>query len=278
MEKLSPMVEGKHRVRRRRKLSVPYLGIYAILMYIFLYVPLFVVVLFSFSATKTTVKFGSFSTEWYVRLINDPNLIRALLHSFEVGFISVLIAIALGTSGAFFVVRRQFFGKEILLSLSQLPILLPGIIIGIALLMFFVNLNVSLSRLTILAGHVAITTPFVMFQVAGRLQRLGRTYEDASKDLGAKPFKTFFLVTLPMIKTAIIGGGLLAFTISFDEIIITYFLTGTWMTLPVYIYGMMRFGLTPQVYAISAIILLLSIIFIFLMAKFTGTSAEEAER
>jgi spermidine/putrescine transport system permease protein len=274
------MSEAKQRprIRRRRKLSIPYLGIYAVLMYVFLYVPLVVVVLFSFSATKTTVKFGSFSTEWYVRLINDPNLIKALLHSFQIGFISVLIAIALGTSGAFFVVRRQFFGKEIILTLSQLPILLPGIIIGIALLMFFVNLSISLSRLTILAGHVAITTPFVMFQVASRLQRLGRSYEDASKDLGAKPFKTFFLVTLPMIKTAIIGGGLLAFTISFDEIIITYFLTGTWMTLPVYIYGMMRFGLTPQVYAISAIILVISIVFIFFMAKFTGTKAEEVER
>ncbi len=270
--------KGKKSYKGRKKRSFPFLGIYALLLYIFLYVPLVVVVLFSFSATKTTVKFGGFSTEWYVRLANDPNLIKALLHSFENGFLAVIIAIALGTSGAIFIVRRQFFGKEVFLTLSQLPILLPGIIIGIALLMLFVNLNVSLSRFTILAGHVAITTPFVMFQVAGRLQRLGRTYEDASMDLGARPAKTFFLITLPMIKTAIIGGGLLAFTISFDEIIITYFLTGTWMTLPVYIYGMMRFGLTPQVYAISAIILVFSIVFIFFMAKFTGTKAEEAER
>jgi spermidine/putrescine transport system permease protein len=264
--------------RTRKKLDIPYLGVYAVLMYVFLYVPLIVVVLFSFSATKTTVKFGHFSTEWYERLIRDPNLVKALLHSLEIGVASVFLAILLGTSGAFFVVRRKFPGKEVFLAVAQLPILLPGIIIGIALLVFFVNMKVSLSRFTILAGHAAITTPFVMFQVASRLQRMGRTYEDASMDLGAKPVKTFLLVTLPLIKTAIIGGGLLAFTVSFDEIIITYFLTGTWMTLPVYIYGMMRFGLTPQVYAISAIILAFSLMFIFFIAKFTAAKAEEAER
>lgn len=261
-------------MRNKPRRKIPYLEVYTVILYIFLYIPLVVVVLFSFSASKTTVKFGNFSTEWYVRLINDPNLIKAFLHSLQIGALSVFFAIVLGTSGAFFVVRRQFFGKELFLTIAQFPILLPGIIVGIALLVFFVNLNVSLSMLTILAGHVAITTPFVMFQVVSRLQRMGRTYEQASMDLGAKPVKTFFLVTLPMIKTAIIGGGLLAFTISFDEIIITYFLTGTWMTLPVYIYGMMRFGLTPQVYAISSVILVLSIVFIYFMARFTESSAE----
>jgi spermidine/putrescine transport system permease protein len=247
-------------------------------MYVFLYVPLLVVVLFSFSATKTTVKFGSFSTEWYARLVRDPNLVKALLHSLEIGLSSVFLAVVLGTSGALFVARNKFPGREIFLAAVQLPILLPGIIVGIALLMFFVEMKVSLSRFTILAGHAAITTPFVMFQVASRLQRMGKTYEDASMDLGATPVKTFLLVTLPMIKTAIVGGGLLAFTVSFDEIIITYFLTGTWMTLPVYIYGMMRFGLTPQVYAISAIILVFSLVLIFFVARFTATKAEEAER
>lgn len=273
------VINGARKTKRAKSRFVfPALGIYAGLIYFFLYVPLFVVVLFSFSATKTTVKFGNFSTDWYVKLFNDPNLILALLRSFQIGVVSVFVAIILGTSGAYFLARRRFFGKEIFLTMAQLPILLPGIIIGIALLMFFVSIKVSLSKFTVLAGHVAITTPFVMFQVMSRLQRLGRTYEDASMDLGAKPFKTFFLVTLPMIKTSLIGGGLLAFTISFDEIIITYFLTGTWMTLPVYIYGMMRFGLTPQVYAISAIILVFSLVFIFFMAKFTGAGSDEAEK
>jgi len=262
----------------KKKFRFSFLGAYAILIYLFLYIPLFVVVMFSFSSTKSTVSFGSFTLDWYIQLFKDTGLMQSLLHSIQVSLIAVLVAIVIGTSGAFFLVRAKFPGKRLFMTLSQLPLILPGIIVGIALLIFFINLKVSLSMFTILIGHIAFTTPVIMFQVMSRLQRLGRTYEDAARDLGANPIKAFFLVTLPMIKTAIIGGGLLAFAISFDEIIITYFLTGTWSTLPVYIYGMMRFGLSPQVYAISAVILVLSFIVIFFMAKFTGTKAEETRR
>jgi len=269
---------GSKALREKKRLRFSFLGIYAFLIYLFLYVPLFIVVMFSFSSTKSTVAFTSFTLDWYVQLFKDTNLMQSLLHSIQVSFSAVLVAIVIGTSGAFFLVRVNFPGKRAFMALSQLPLILPGIIVGIALLIFFVNLKVSLSMLTILIGHIAFTTPVVMFQVASRLQRLGRTYEDAAKDLGANPIKAFFLVTLPMIKTAIIGGSLLAFAISFDEIVITYFLTGTWTTLPVYIYGMMRFGLSPQVYAISTVILVLSFVIILFMAKFTGTKAEEVKR
>jgi spermidine/putrescine transport system permease protein len=196
----------------------------------------------------------------------------------EVSIIAVFIAIIIGTVGAFFLARVKFPAKGLFRTVCQLPLTLPGIIIGIALLILFINLNVSLSIFTILAGHVAFTTPVIMFQVAGRLQRMGRSYEYAALDLGANHIKTFWYVVLPMIKTAIIGGALLAFTISFDEIIITYFLTGTWTTLPVFIYGMLRFGLSPQIYAISSVILLFSIFLIFFMARFTGTRGEEMGR
>lgn len=265
-------------IPRKKKFRFPFLGIYAILIYLFLYIPLIVVVMFSFSSTKSTVAFSSFTLEWYVQLFKDSGLMQSLLHSVQISLTAVLAAIVIGTSGAFFLVRANFPGKRLFMTLSQLPLILPGIIIGIALLIFFINLKVSLSMFTILIGHIAFTTPVIMFQVMSRLQRLGGTYEDAARDLGANPVSTFFLVTLPMIKTSIIGGGLLAFAISFDEIIITYFLTGTWTTLPVYIYGMMRFGLSPQVYAISTFILILSFVVIFFMAKFTGTKSEETRR
>ena len=269
---------GSEALREKKRFRFSFLGIYAFLIYLFLYIPLFVVLMFSFSSTKSTVTFSSFTLQWYVQLFKDTGLMQSLLHSLQVSLVAVLVAIVIGTSGAFFLVRAKFPGKRLFMTLSQLPLILPGIIVGIALLIFFINLKVSLSMFTILIGHIAFTTPVVMFQVASRLQRLGRTYEDAAKDLGANPAKAFFLVTLPMIKTAIIGGGLLAFAISFDEIIITYFLTGTWTTLPVYIYGMMRFGLSPQVYAISTVILVLSFVVIFFMAKFTGIRAEEVKR
>lgn len=262
---------------RNKKYKFSFLPIHAFLTYLFLYIPLIVVILFSFSGSRTIVSFGDLTLDWYVRLLQDTRLIQSLLHSLQVSTIAVIISIVLGTSGAFFLVRVKFPGKKIFQTIAQLPLILPGIIVGIALLIFFINLNFSLSMFTILIGHVSFTTPVVMFQIASRLERLGTTYEDAAKDLGANPVKAFFLVTLPMIKTAIIGGGLLAFAISFDEIIITYFLTGTWTTLPVYIYGMLRFGLSPQVYAISTVILIFSIVIIFFMAKFTATRAEEAE-
>ena len=190
---------------------------------------------------------------WYAKLFSDRNLLISLLHSLEVSFIAVCIAIIIGTFGAFFLVRVKFPAKGLFRTLCQLPLTLPGIIIGLALLILFINLNVSLSMFTILFGHVAFTTPVIMFQVASRLQRMGKSYEWAAQDLGANVVKTFWYVVLPMIKTAILGGGLLAFTISFDEIIITYFLTGTWNTLPVFIYGMLRFGLFDLILSTMAV-------------------------
>jgi spermidine/putrescine transport system permease protein len=266
-------LEGKSRQNR-----LIFLKIYTVLIYLFLYLPLFVVFIFSFSPTKTIFGISGLTLDWYRKLFADRGLMISLLHSLEVSVIAVIIAIILGTFGAFFIARVNFPGKGVFRTMCQLPLTLPGIIIGLALLILFINIKVQLSMLTILAGHVAFTTPVIMFQVAGRLQRMGRSYEYAALDLGANVVKTFWFVILPMIKTAIIGGALLAFTISFDEIIITYFLTGTWNTLPVFIYGMLRYGLTPQVYAISSVILIFSIILIFLMARFTQTRGEEFNR
>ena len=260
--------------KERRKFKLSPLGIYAVLAYSFLYLPLVVVIVFSFSPTKSIVGFSGFTTRWYIKLFNDEALIAALIHSLQVSLTAVSIAVVVGTSGAFFLVRANFPGKQLFRSLSQLPLILPGIILGIALLILFMNLGFELSMFSILMGHVCFTTPVIMFQVASRLQRLPRSFEYAAKDLGATPVKTFWYVTLPMIRTAIIGGALLAFTMSFDEIIITYFLTGTWTTLPVFIYGMMRFGLSPQVFAISTVVLTFAMVLIVLMAKFTAVREE----
>ena len=262
--------------KERKRFS--FLSIYAVIIYLFLYIPLFVVVVFSFNSSRSTVSFDQFTFNWYTDLFKDSNLMSAFMHSIEVSLIAVIFAVLIGTSGAFFLVRSNFPGKRLFMTVSQLPFVLPGIIVGIALLIFFINLNMQLSAFTIILVHISFTTPVVMFQMSSRIQRLGRTYEEAAQDLGANPFKTFFLVTLPLIKTAIIGAAFLAFTISFDEIVITYFLTGTWNTLPVFIYGMMRFGLSPKVYAISSIVLILSIVMVYFMARFTGKTEEAALR
>jgi spermidine/putrescine transport system permease protein len=247
---------------------------YGALVYVFLYFPMVIVLLFSFSPTRTIVGLSGFTLKWYQELFRDTALLTALWHTILVGICAVIIATIFGTAGAFFLTRVEFPGKGLFRALVMLPFLLPGIIMGLTLLIFFRNLNVPLSMFTILMGHVSFTTPLVMFQVSSRLMRLGPTYRWAAMDLGANRFQTFWYVTLPMIRTALIGAGLLAFTVSFDEIIISYFLTGTWMTLPVFIYGMLRFGLSPKVYAISTIILIFSLVLIMFMAKYTGRSAE----
>ena len=251
------------------------LKIYGILIFLFLYFPLVIVLIFSFSPTKTLVGMEGVTLRWYQELFRDRGLLTAFLHTILIGLAAVTVAVVLGVSGAFFVTRVHFPGKGVFRTLVLLPYILPGIIMGISLLIFIRSFGVRLSWFTVLLGHVSFTVPIVMFQIMARIARMGPNYQAAAMDLGANPVQTFVYVTLPMIRTAIIGAALLAFTVSFDEIVISFFLTGSaWMTLPVYIYGMLRFGLSPKVYAISTIILGLSLILIIFMARYTGRSAD----
>jgi spermidine/putrescine transport system permease protein len=251
------------------------LKIYGLAVYLFLYFPLVIVLIFSFSPTKTIVGMEGITLRWYEELLRDSGLLRALLNTVIIGLCAVSIAVVLGVAGAFFITRVHFPGKEVFRTLVLLPYILPGIIMGISLLIFIRNFGIKLSWFTVMLGHVSFTVPIVMFQIMARIARMGPNYQSAAMDLGANPAQTFWYVTLPMIRTAIIGAALLAFTVSFDEIVISFFLTGSaWMTLPVFIYGMLRFGLSPKVYAISTIILVLSLALVILMARYTGRSAD----
>ena len=252
------------------------LKLYGLAVFLFLYFPLVIVLIFSFSPTKTMVGMQGVTLRWYEELFRDRGLLAALGHTVLIGLCAVAAAVVLGVSGAFFLARVHFPGKQGFRTLVLLPYILPGIIMGISLLIFIRNFGVRLSWFTVLLGHVSFTVPIVMFQIMARIARMGPNYQAAAMDLGANPAQTFWYVTLPMIRTAIVGAALLAFTVSFDEIVISFFLTGSaWMTLPVYIYGMLRFGLSPKVYAISTIILLLSLVLVILMARYTGRTAEE---
>lgn len=258
----------------KRTGTFSFLKTYSVLVYLFLYFPLLVVFLYSLNASRSTVRFEGLTLAWYSRLFHNPALLEALFNSLKVSAVAVSFAVVVGTTGALFLNRVEFKGKALFRSLSMLPIILPGIIVGLSLLVFFINLRLQLSLWTVMLGHMTFTTPVVMFQVLARLQRLSRNLENAAMDLGAKPHQAFLYVTLPMIKRAIVGGALLAFTMSFDEIIITFFLIGTTNTLPVYLYGMLRFGLSPEVYAISTIVLGFSLLLILFMARYTGTGEE----
>ncbi|TFG64798.1 MAG: ABC transporter permease [Spirochaetales bacterium] len=254
------------------------LKMYGFLVYFFLYLPLLVVVVFSFSKSQTITGLSGLTFHWYEELLKDSNLFTALGNSLLIGLGAVSVSLIFGTAGALFFSRVRFPAKGVFRTMVLLPYVLPGIIMGLSLLIFFKRMNMQLSMFTVLLGHVSFTTPVIMFQVTSRLQRMGRTYQMAAMDLGATPVRTLWFVTLPMIRTSLIGGALMAFTISFDEIVISYFLTGSRMTLPVYLYGMMRFGLTPKVYAISALILVFSLGLILLMSRYLGRSDQARVR
>jgi spermidine/putrescine transport system permease protein len=259
----------------KKKFRFPFLATYGALIYIFLYLPLFVVLIYSFNSSTSALKFSDMTFDWYVKVFQNDKILTALGNSLIVSSISVVFAAIVGTTGAVFLNKVKFPGQNLFKAIANLPIILPGIIVGLSILLVLVSLAIKLSLWTVLLGHVTFTTAVVMFQVLARLQRLSPNLEKAATDLGATPIKAFWYVTLPMIKRAIIGGALLAFTMSFDEIIITYFLTSTQSTLPVYIYGSIRFGISPEIYAISTVVLLFSIVLIVLMAKYTGTEDDK---
>jgi ABC-type spermidine/putrescine transport system, permease component II len=259
----------------KKKYKFPVLPTYAVIIYIFLYAPLLVVLLYSFNNSTTAFNISDLTLKWYGQVINNNQIFTALLNSLTVSGIAVATACVLGTSGAIFLNRVKFPGQNLFKSIANLPIILPGIILGISILLVLASLQIKLSIWTILIGHITFTTAVVMFQVLARLQRLSPNLEKAATDLGATPMKAFWYVTMPMIKRAVIGGALLAFTMSFDEIVMTFFLAGTQQTLPLYIYGSIRFGISPEIFALSALILCFSVVLIILMAKYTGTEDDK---
>ena len=262
-------------LKPKKRFKFPFLVLYGTLVYIFLYFPLSVVIMFSFNTSKSAFSLENLGFGWYEQVFQNQAILSALGNSFFITGIAVGFAVVVGTAGALFLNSVEFKGKELFKAIANLPYVLPGIIIGVSILLLLVSLGIKLSLGTVLFGHMTFTTAVVLFQVLARLQRLSPNLAKAAMDLGASPVKSFFYVTLPMIKRAIIGGALLAFTMSFDEIIITYFLTGTDPTLPIYIYGSIRFGISPEIYAISTVVLLFSIVLIVIMAKYTGTDDDK---
>lgn len=243
-----------------------------LLVYLFLYLPIFVLVLYSFSAGRYALVWGGFSLETYRKVLQDPEVAQALGNSLAVAFSATLIATALGTLLALALERSRFRGQALAESLSYLPILIPEIVMAVGLLLFFAQLfRPSLSLLgielgpfpTVIAGHVAFSASYVMVVVRARLQDFDRSLEEAAIDLGARPWQVFYRVTLPLLAPAILSGALLAFTLSLDDFYITYFSTagGTgFQTLPLYIYFLQgRAGIPPQVNAVAALMLLLSL-------------------
>ncbi len=225
------------------------------LVYLFLYLPLIVTALFSFNDSRIqTLPMAGLTLSWYQALFQDPQMISAILYSLQVAITSVLISLAAGTTFALTSHRVRLRGGKLLDLLLTSPLVAPGMVLGISFLAVFSFAKIETGFWTIVIGHTAFITPLVMFLVLQRLKVSDPSLEQASMDLGGGKIATFWHVTLPGIRAALVAAALLGFTMSMDEIAVTFFLAGTEPTLPVYVWGLVRFGFTPEVNAAFTLI------------------------
>lgn len=246
--------------RLQERVSRNLLGLVAAGAMVFLYLPIVVLMVFSFNDNRSlTLPLRGFTLRWYEAFLNNADMLTAIKNSLYVASMATCITVVVGTTAAMVLDRVAFPGKTVFRRLVLLPLALPGIITGISMLNLFRVIGFNLSLETVILGHATALIAIVVTQVYARLQRFNRRLEEASSDLGARPWQTFFLVTLPNIRSAIIGSALLSFTVSFDEIPVTFFLTGRDNTLPMFIYSTLRRGITPEINAVGTIIVLLSL-------------------
>jgi spermidine/putrescine transport system permease protein len=253
---------------KESKIARTVLLLFSIFVYMFMYVPLFTMILMSFNNSKVQgIPIVGLTLQWYEELFSDHELWIALMRSFIVSIGSIAIAVIIGLCSAFLINRYHFPGKQVYKSLILLPLIIPGVILGIALLATFKLIGVNSSLFTVMIGHSTFVIPLIVFLLINRLDRLDPNFENASMDLGANKTQTFRYITIPLIGTALLGGSLLGFTLSFDEIILTYFLIGTKATLPVKIYQMIRIGFTPEINAIFTILLCFTLGMLYFTTK-----------
>jgi spermidine/putrescine transport system permease protein len=227
---------------------------------LFLYIPVVILIMFSFNDSPvTSFPLSGFTWMWYEKVFANADLIRALINSVIVAFSATALTVVIGVPAALALDRYPFIGKQLFRNTILLPLSLPGIVTGIAMLNFYKQIGLPQSLGAVIIGHATALVGIVVSQVLARLEKLNRNLSEASSDLGATAIETFFYVTLPNIRSAIIGSGLLCFTLSFDEIPVTYFLTGRDITLPMYIYSTLRRGITPEINAIGALIVVVSL-------------------
>jgi len=239
------------------------LRVYCILGFIFLYAPILSLIVFSFNESKLVTVWGGFSTKWYGELFRDPQILGAAWISFKVAFASATLAVILGTLAAYVLVRfGRFRGRALLTGMSTAPLVMPEVITGLSLLLLFVSMEQLIGwprgrgMTTIIIAHVTFCLTYVAVVVQSRLAGLDQDLEEAAMDLGARPVRVFFDITIPVIAPALVAGWLLAFTLSLDDLVVASFVTGPGAsTLPMVIFSKVRLGVSPDINALATIII-----------------------
>ena len=253
------------------------LRIWTALVLVFLFVPLAVIALYAFNRSTTQAwPIEHFSTRWFSTAWNDPEVRDAFVLSVKAGVGAVLVSLVLGSAAAFAVARFAFFGRDVISFLVVIPIALPGVITGLALQSSFAIAGIDLTLWTIITGHATFCMVIIYNNVIARLRRMTPSIEDASMDLGANGLQTFRYVLLPEIRTALVAGALLAFALSFDEVIVTIFTAGAQSTLPIWIYASLRSAnQLPEVNVVAFAMVLISIVPIWLAQRIAGSGSAQ---
>ncbi len=242
-------------------------------VYLFMYMPLLVLVVFSFTPTEYGVSWEGFTLKWYMAVFNNKNIQDALKVSLMIAIPTVVISTAIGTITAFALYRYKFLGRALYQGALYIPLVMPDLVIGISLLLFYTSIKLDLGILTILLAHISFSIPLTTLVIIARMQRIDRTLEDAAMDLGADEWTTMWKVTLPQLMPGILAAALLTFPWSFNDFVITFFVSGVGSsTLPLRVYSMIRLGVSPMVNALGTLIVVAPLIIVIFGTYFDRRS------
>lgn len=247
-------------------------GTWTALVLLFLYLPIAVLVAYSFNTSRLNILWEGFTLKWYEQVWANEPMMRAAKNSLIVASLTTVLAVALGTLGAWLLNRYRFRGGRAIQTLVGVPIMMPEIVMGVSLLILFATARLPLGFATVIIAHVTFCFPFVLLAVRARLAGLDPALEEAALDLGATPLRAFWLVIVPSLRPAIVAGALLAFTLSMDEVIVTYFTASpASATLPLRIFGMAKVGLNPMLNALSALFIVATVTIVLVAERLKKT-------
>lgn len=238
---------------------------YLTLIYLFFYVPIAILIIYSFNNSTYSMLWHGFTWSWYQQLIGDTDLQAIAIHSLVVGVLAATAATIMGTLTAVTLFRYQFYGRKLLHTLIFILIVSPDIVMGISLLILYSTMKISLGFLTLLFAHITFCIPFVAVTVYSRMTGFDKNIFEAARDLGARDFTIFYRVIIPLLWPAILAGWLLSFTLSLDDVIISYFVTGPdFQILPLQIFSMVRLGVTPEVNALCSVMFNITLLIVII--------------
>ncbi len=238
-------------------------------VYLFMYAPLLVLIVFSLTPTEYGVSGEGFTLKWYRAVFDNKNIQDALKVSLIIAIPTVLISTAIGTITAFTLYRYRFLGRALYQGALYIPLVMPDLVIGISLLLFYTSIKLDLGILTILLAHISFSIPLTTLVIIARMQRIDRTLEDAAMDLGADEWTTMWKVTLPLLMPGILAAALLTFPWSFNDFVITFFVSGVGSsTLPLRVFSMIRLGVSPMVNALGTLIVVVPLIIVIIGTYF----------